>query len=103
MSEVEAEQFNRMIRQHTEMYEMLKDLKDVIKGDDWGRPGVLGEIKEIKSVIREHDKNDEAKFKQIFDFQKTQTLFVGWTGIALRVIGGGLMVLIGWIISIFFK
>ena len=104
MSEIESDQFNKMYRQHGEMFKMIEEMKEVLIGNkQYQRKGVIDEIGELRQAVNEHDANDEKKFAEIFEFQNKQKYLVGWSGILIRALGGGVVILIGWLISVFFR
>lgn len=104
MSEIESDQFNKMYRQHGEMFDMITEMKEVLVGNPtYRRLGIIDEIKELKQVQRDHDLEDEKKFDEIFEFQNKQKYLVGWSGILVRALGGAVVILIGWLISVFFR
>lgn len=85
MNEIEYEQFNKMVSQQKEMIDMLGDLKEAMVGNPtYKRPGIIDDINSLKTAVQEHDKSDNEKFDKLFEFQKKQQLFAGWTGIAIK-------------------
>lgn len=104
MNDVQLQQFNKMVKQSNEMFDMLTELKEVIVGNpEYQRPGILHEMKEMKQAVKDHDKADIEKFDKIFEYQKKQQLFAGWTSIFAKALWAIALMGIGHFITVVFK
>lgn len=100
--DIGVREFNEMLKQHRTMVDDVKDIKEALLGDRYRQTGVIAKLEQLDQAVKTHDKEDRDNFKKIFDFQSKQILFVGWTGYIIRAVWAGVMVLVGWIISMFF-
>lgn len=96
MNEVEKEQFDKM-------FSNVEEIKKALLGDQFRKVGIIKQMEELEDTFHSHDKEDKENFGKLFEFQKKQTLFVGWTGAVVRFVFASLAVLGGWLIAILSK
>ncbi len=100
MTEVEAEQFGKMVRQQSEMHIMLTDLTRRIVGNSAMKSqGLIDEVINMKAEFMAHALNDERQFAELLKYQDKQR----WTVTILKMILGGGVVGVGWLVSFLVK